>query len=527
MSTYVISETEWVRQYKNATGERKTTFELIRKEYGSWGRATISKSYDKIINSNSFVMYNKCLRDLNAFNGFHHLTGLDLDNNQITDVGPLSTLTNLTVLYLRNNCIKDFSQVLKFRPEGMNEQRINDDNIIPKPSTAAMVENNSSFYKKIMERDDRNVHFKVVELVELIEDVYQMKFLYTMVKFAFRSGEINAQDHSKYIKNALSKTAQTVTCSDSIAHFKLILSKSKDDGVITQLESNKLDNIAEDNKTLNLPFIKDMHKAIQNNTARIEGLEANLESLNKSINELKRGMKRKLAVESSVGLVGAVLNAISFGVAGFALQGAMATTIGNIVDFGDYKHIQTVVNCSNDRELVDDFKRGKSLAENIRDSEIKDVLKLSLDGIELTADNKLGKTLEKETPLTIITAISYTVSNENHEGTIDIETSGVNDNNNIGDEEDNGFSEDEDETIFDLIDSNDLDGLRAMMDGYSNSEDLNKSFINEKKNALNSLKYAVSVKNSAAVDIIGDKAKDFGIITPRKFKKYQAESLEV
>ena len=152
-----------------------------------------------------------------------------------------------------------------------------------------------------------------------------------MVRFAFRSGEINTRDHSKYIKIALSKTAQTLTCSDSIAHFKLILSKLKDDGVITKLESKKLDSIAEDNKTLNLPFIKDMHRAIQSNTARIEGLEANLESLNESINELKRGMKRKLAVESSVGLVGAVLNAISFGIAGSAFQGALATTIGNIV----------------------------------------------------------------------------------------------------------------------------------------------------------------------------------------------------
>ena len=115
-------------------------------------------------------------------------------------------------------------------------------------------------------------------------------------------------------------------------------------------------------------------------------LEANVEAINKSVNRLKEGLKRKLAVESCVGFMSVILNTVSFGVAGSALQGAISVTVGSIVDFGDISHIREVASsCPTSKEFV---AHGESLGQNIANSSIADVMNLGLIGYEEIAANK-------------------------------------------------------------------------------------------------------------------------------------------
>jgi internalin A len=52
-------------------------------------------------------LYDKQITDLRPLSGLTNLTALSLGKNQIADLMPLSTLTNLTVLFLSNNSIAD------------------------------------------------------------------------------------------------------------------------------------------------------------------------------------------------------------------------------------------------------------------------------------------------------------------------------------------------------------------------------------------------------------------------------------
>ena len=76
----------------------------------------------------------------------------------------------------------------------------------------------------------------------------------------------------------------------------------------------------------------------------------------------------------------AIFNAVSFGVAGSALQGAISVTVRSIVDFGDISHIRKVASlCPTCLEYVE---QGESLGQNIANSSIADVINLGLIGYE-------------------------------------------------------------------------------------------------------------------------------------------------
>jgi internalin A len=55
----------------------------------------------------TLTLFGNQISDLRPLSSLTNLTGLSLDNNQIADLRPLSTLTNLTDLYLDNNSIAD------------------------------------------------------------------------------------------------------------------------------------------------------------------------------------------------------------------------------------------------------------------------------------------------------------------------------------------------------------------------------------------------------------------------------------
>ena len=251
-------------------------------------------------------------------------------------------------------------------------------------------------------------------------------------------------------------------------------------------------------------------------------LEANVEAINKSVNRLKEGLKRKLAVESCVGFMSVILNTVSFGVAGSALQGAISATVGSIVDFGDVSHIREVASsCPTSKECV---AQGESLGQKIANSSIADVMNLGLIGYkEIEANKKLDKSLNHINALTVITAIAVTLPSSNSQCAI---PSGVDINEPSSDgEESIGFSDEEEETIFHLIDENNIDELRIVIDGFETIEELKKHFVKERcgEDRLNSLKYAISKQNTKAVEIIGGKAKDLGLISAKKLMKYMED----
>ena len=101
--------------------------------------------------------------------------------------------------------------------------------------------------------------------------------------------------------------------------------------------------------------------------------------------------------------------------------------------------------------------------------------------------------------------------------------------NGLSDDEEscNGFSDDEDEedSIFDLINTHNMIGLTKYVAQYTSFNEMNQDFKDQmKENGENSLKYAIRLKSPEAVEIIARKAFSLGIISEKKMKKYIEEA---
>ena len=84
-----------------------------------------------------------------------------------------------------------------------------------------------SFWTKLVETDDRDIKFKITEIVPLIQNVHDMKFFYTFLSWLAQIGKLKKTYQTKYLKAALVVTSKTTTAIDAVAHFKLILQKQK------------------------------------------------------------------------------------------------------------------------------------------------------------------------------------------------------------------------------------------------------------------------------------------------------------
>jgi archaellum component FlaC len=175
----------------------------------------------------------------------------------------------------------------------------------------------------------------------------------------------------------------------SSAFYKLALDKAKDDGIIDDLKSYELDANATVTMVENADFIKKMQVDIQNNAARNSDMERgiknmcnalseefqclhstvkdlncsiqhlknetdvmgeavdvvrnNVDAVHNNQNQLRTAMLRKLRVESGVAFASIILNAVTLGAAGPALQGFANLSICSIVDFSDLAHVRKVL----------------------------------------------------------------------------------------------------------------------------------------------------------------------------------------
>ncbi len=102
-------------------------------------------------------------------------------------------------------------------------------------------------------------------------------------------------------------------------------------------------------------------------------------------------------MEAGCSLVSAVLNAVSLGVAGSALQGALGLTLASIADFGNLAHLSGVL---------------KQVATTIGDNvSIHDMLKLGIMLAKGYATQKLEDALKNENAIVVITASAAIFTN--------------------------------------------------------------------------------------------------------------------
>ncbi|TAF00131.1 MAG: hypothetical protein EAZ79_03595 [Oscillatoriales cyanobacterium] len=95
---------DWCLHKDSLSPEAKHTVEILLKCAGT---SDINEANRILSSSNELILYNNQISDLTPLQSLTNLTSLYLYNNQISDITPLQSLTNLTYLYLYNNQISD------------------------------------------------------------------------------------------------------------------------------------------------------------------------------------------------------------------------------------------------------------------------------------------------------------------------------------------------------------------------------------------------------------------------------------
>jgi hypothetical protein len=291
----------------------------------------------------------------------------------------------------------------------------------------------SKFYIKLFEKDNRDIIFKIDELATIIQDVHEMKVFYTLVNNSYRMGIVHKDNRTRYISTSLEKVSSSTTCYDSIAIFKQLLRKAREDGIINYHDFDILDRKAEVAHTAEAPFVKDIWNSIEHLEARVDVLEhrvdildarvANLESrvdkleqvtanLVDALKMLQKGIRRKQKINVAMGMMGAVLNAVSFGVAGSAAQGVMGTVINSIVDFGDISHIETIVETFGDATVRDAFQAGIDAVANKAEDEVYKAANKGYAKLRVPSVDEFLAAAQKDNPLFAIVVTAQFISQE-------------------------------------------------------------------------------------------------------------------
>ena len=326
-----------------------------------------------------------------ALEGNTTLQELYLGNNQISDEGAtalaqaLEGNTTLQELYLGNNQISDKGvTALESLWDGNTKLSIytfgQQITASDKPQdTAAHDGEIAPFYDKLIEINEKDVNVAtrlLGELSSFIDDVNMMKIYYTYVACYYRMSLIEKDDAGTFIKNGLLTVSTKCQDRHSVNIFKLINEKARDDGYLTRYEFHDGDQLAEHAGLQ--PKFESLVEAIRANTARIEGLEANLVAVNKSVNLIRKGLRRKYRIEAVTGFMSAVINVISMGIGGGVVNAAAA--FHSIIDFGDIDHLKE--NFADNAALLGKVNEGLALADeivvmaedNLSDSKLQNVV---------------------------------------------------------------------------------------------------------------------------------------------------------
>ena len=129
----------------------------------------------------------------------------------------------------------------------------------------------------------------------------------------------------------------------------------------------------------------------------VDHLHGDVTIISDSLNHLKAGLVFKKRVEAVGNLLSGILNALSFGIAGSAIQATLALSVARIVDFGSIVHIRNAVSFTASTETdsltVDDRRTLLDMATAINDM-----------GTEALSDKKLDDALDKRSSVFLIAA---------------------------------------------------------------------------------------------------------------------------
>ena len=235
------------------------------------------------------------------------------------------------------------------------------------------------FYDNLIKLDGLDVNAAtrlLFELSSFIDDVHQMKIYYTYVACYRRMGLIEKEDAATFIRNGLRYVSTECRDQYSVVIFKVINEKAKDDGYLTPYDFHYGVQLAE--RAGLQPMSESLAAAIQANTARIEGLEANLEAVNNSVNQMRMALRSRYQIKAATGFISAVINAVSMGVGGGLVNAA--TAFDSVIDFGDINHLEVIFanNAAVLAKVHEGLDRAKDIVEEagqyMSDSKLKDVV---------------------------------------------------------------------------------------------------------------------------------------------------------
>ena len=170
--------------------------------------------------------------------------------------------------------------------------------------------------------------------------------MYTYLSQAEKIGAIDRPTRIKSTKKMLDKAVNFVgQQDDSIAVFKVILIKAENDKLIskTNLQYHIWDQRAENNHTATCDFMKEIRRRLDHVESRVDTMEGQIDHIGEALLKLSRSIRKARQIQAVAGFMGAVLNAVTFGIAGSAVSATMNATLGSIVDFSDMGHIKQVV----------------------------------------------------------------------------------------------------------------------------------------------------------------------------------------
>eukprot|EP00562_Extubocellulus_spinifer_P028296 CAMPEP_0178653632 /NCGR_PEP_ID=MMETSP0698-20121128/23300_1 /TAXON_ID=265572 /ORGANISM="Extubocellulus spinifer, Strain CCMP396" /LENGTH=667 /DNA_ID=CAMNT_0020295445 /DNA_START=452 /DNA_END=2452 /DNA_ORIENTATION=+ len=252
--------------------------------------------------------------------------------------------------------------------------------------------------------------------IELMDDFFQLKMIYTSVNAYHRVGVMKDGGRSALLISALERAKYF--CKDGYHHaiYGTALDYSVEKGIIDDFKRKELSSDATVVRVMTSDGIKYMLKMIQANTRAILQLKEEANDLrwatykavgelredvalvNDSLNTLREGMLYKQKVKAVGSLVSAVLNAFSFGAAGSAIQGVMGLTLARIVDFGDPANIKNAL------QSVTQFDMA-SLASEAEKITLHDTLQKCTElGVGALEDRKLDEALEEKNTVVVVAA---------------------------------------------------------------------------------------------------------------------------
>jgi len=217
------------------------------------------------------------------------------------------------------------------------------------------------------------------ELVACISNFPEFKFYYTWLRASVYNETITLASAKDLLLKTLESIAPLCNHEDALVQFKLVLDKCRADKLLSDEDSYRLDNRAELKRIQYSDFMIDMMAAITSNTQRLDGLDGTVEAMMKNIGALDsniRGLQGsleyKMRMEAGASMIKAVLNAVSFGVAGEIAELA-AIVFNKVVDFGDTSHMfQIIQDSAQDPEegeqLAADLQTGVQLASGLVDA---------------------------------------------------------------------------------------------------------------------------------------------------------------